>query len=199
MHRRNQTRMHFWGTGKNISLTDLLQSCSRRYLSNLLSCICKNKVLNRIWCHLDLSASTGICYLLMSLMHLFIYCEQTVSGDIWKLLFFPSLRPWEPLLSTTCICVLLRNAIIKCPNHYDLHQQQLLKDFLYIIDILLNMFATHSLNLNAENADGILDILTVCKWKMFLTEIILFCPYQVSEGINNLHYGYLKNLVLAAF
>lgn len=54
------------------------------------------------------------------------------------------------------------------------------------------MFATYSLNVNTENADAILSILIVYKWKIFLIERILFFPYQVSEGIDNFHYSNLK-------
>lgn len=145
----------------------------------------------------------------------FIYCEETVPRDSWKL-FFPShglsfqaihylytfkntaylcfsvLRPWETFLSTIYICILLRNAMIKCPNVYDVCCQWLLTDFLCIINTLINKFITHCLNLNTENAVAILGILIVYKWKIFLKGRILFFPYQVSAGIDNFHYSNLK-------
>lgn len=54
------------------------------------------------------------------------------------------------------------------------------------------MFATRSLNLNTENADAILRILIVYKWKIFLIEWIVGFPYHVSEGIDNFLYSHLK-------
>lgn len=50
------------------------------FISNFLTFSCKNNVLNRkIWGYLDLSAWDLLP--MPSLMHSFIYCEQTVPRD----------------------------------------------------------------------------------------------------------------------
>lgn len=118
-------------------------------MSNCPTHLCKNKVLNGLWWHLDVTTSIRICCLIISLMHLLIYWRQHLKtfenyffhcfGLSFQTIYYSHTNTdyswffaqslWELFLYAICILLLI-DVILKSPNHYNIHYWWLLKDFL---------------------------------------------------------------------
>lgn len=148
-HRRSWSRMCL--RSDKISLDwvalNLLMQLS---LSNCPTHLCKNKVLNGLWWHLDVITSIRICCLIISLMHLLIYWRQHLKtfenyffhrfGLSFQTIYYSHTqtqtihvslhKAFEHSSFMPYAFVLLIDVILKSPNHYNIHYWWLLKDFL---------------------------------------------------------------------